>query len=341
MTKREIVKKTLRHEEGPFIPYNVTFVGAELEKMIRHTGEAQYEQSIGNYVESCIYSFEMMPTDRLGFVKDHFGVIWNQTGKDKDIGAAVNIQISDWESFERYSFPKVDEPALRKQIEDFFAKNKEKEVFCFGAIGFTLFERAWTLMGMENLLIAMIEEPELVHALLDKIVQFDERVMNIMMEYPFDGFHFGDDWGQQRGLIMGPTHWRTFIKPRMKKLYAEVKKRGLFVSQHSCGDLREILDDLIEIGLDVYQTFQPEIYDIAKEKAIHGDRLTFWGGISTQTLLATASPEKVRSETIRIMGTMGGRGGYIASPTHAVPEDVPPENVLAMVKAFQEQAGRR
>jgi len=120
-------------------------------------------------------------------------------------------------------------------------------------------------------------------------------------------------------------------------MYGRVKSEGLYVSQHSCGDVGKAFEDLIEIGLDCYQTFQPEIYDIVKVKAEFGGRLAFWGGISTQQLLAKATPEETRAETIRIMRIMGKGGGYIAGPTHSVPGDVPPENIEAMFEVFMNQ----
>ena len=82
--------------------------------------------------------------------------------------------------------------------------------------------------------------------------------------------------------------------------------------QHSCGDVETIFEDLIEIGLDCYQTFQPEIYDIAKVKEKYGARLNFWGGISTQQCLAHATPEEVKAETVRVMKIMSKNGGYIS-----------------------------
>ena len=121
--------------------------------------------------------------------------------------------------------------------------------------------------------------------------------------------------------------------------YARVKERGLRVIQHSCGDIAQVLPDLIEIGLDCYQTFQPEIYDIEAVKAAYGDRLTFWGGISTQQLLPFATPEQVKAEVARLIGVLGEGGGYIAAPTHAVPADVPPDNIVAMNQALRGQRG--
>ena len=162
-------------------------------------------------------------------------------------------------------------------------------------------------------------------------------MIDILNEYPLDGIYFGDDWGQQRGLIMGPELWRTFIKPRMAALYQRAKKGGKFILQHSCGDIHEIFLDLIEVGLDCYQTFQPEIYDVEAVKREFGRDLAFWGGISTQQLLPYAMPERVKEETRRMIDVMGKEGGYIVAPTHAVPADVPPENILAMLEVFENQ----
>jgi len=201
-----------------------------------------------------------------------------------------------------------------------------------------MFERAWSLCGMENFLAYMIEEPGFVHQLLDAICDYNLKVIEIANEYAFDGFYIGDDWGQQKGLIMGPRFWREFIKPRIKRIYESAKKGGKFIIQHSCGDNNEILSDLIEIGLDCYQTFQPEVYDLLKVKKEYGKDLTFWGGISTQQLLPKASPDEVRRETARILSIMGVDGGFIAAPTHAVPGDVPPENIFAMFDVFMNQS---
>ena len=101
--------------------------------------------------------------------------------------------------------------------------------------------------------------------------------MDIALEYDFDGIYFGDDWGQQHGLIMGLEHWRHYIKPQMARLYKKVKDKRLFAFQHSCGDCHELFPDLIESGLDCYQTFQPEVYDVREMKKLYGDRLAFWG----------------------------------------------------------------
>ena len=136
---------------------------------------------------------------------------------------------------------------------------------------------------------------------------------------------------------MGPAHWRHFIKPRMARMYAKAKAAGKYVLQHSCGDCNEILPDLIEIGLDCYQTFQPEVYDIEKVKALYGDKLAFWGGVSTQRCLPYATPQGVKDEALRVAKILRKDGGYIWAPTHAIAFDVPPENILALAEVFHQQ----
>jgi uroporphyrinogen decarboxylase len=200
-----------------------------------------------------------------------------------------------------------------------------------------MYERAWTLTGMENLLVYMVSEPGFVERLLDKILEYNLKIINIYLDYDVDCIHFGDDWGQQKGLIMGPVMWRRFIKPRMAEMYGAAKAKGRFVSQHSCGDIREVLPDVIDIGLDVYQTFQPEIYDIRATKEAFGDRLTFWGGISTQRLLPFETPGGVIEKAAEIMRIVGKNGGLIAAPTHSIPGDVPAENMDALIRLFTNQ----
>jgi uroporphyrinogen decarboxylase len=192
-------------------------------------------------------------------------------------------------------------------------------------------------MGMENVLVSMVANPEELEILYDRICDYYLNLLDIALEYDIDGVYFGDDWGQQSGLIMGPHYWRRFIKPRMARLYGRVKSKGKYVFQHSCGDCHEIFPDLIEIGLDCYQTFQPEIYDIEMMKKLYGSRLTFWGGISVQRCLPFMSPEEVKSETIRIINMLRDGGGLIVAPTHAITDDVPPQNMLAMFDVFLHQ----
>lgn len=332
MTRRETVIQALNHKETDKLPWFVEFTGQEYEKVARALGDDHF---IDRYARCLHYwqywGYPEEDPDRPGHFVDDFGVTWDRTGADKDIGV-VNDPVIKEPDISLFPTPFLNEKRIRKNCEQLLSTKEDK--FCFAGIGFSMFERLWSYVGMEDALAYMLTDPEFVDELLDKIMEFDLRVLDIMNEYPFDAIYFGDDWGQQRGMIMGAPLWRRFIKPRMAELYRRAKKNGKFVIQHSCGDVEEVFPDLIEIGLDCYQTVQPEIYDLNKIKQTYGDKLSFWGTISTQKALPNLSPEEVKQKIQDTVGIMRKGGGFILAPTHAIPGDVPVENVLAMLEQF-------
>lgn len=335
MTKKDIVIAALNHQQTDPIPYHLDFTQQALRQLIDYTSDGEIESKLGaylNYIQYWGWPTEL--PDRPGYFRDEFGVIWNRNGADKDIGVVENPLIEDLENCS-YLFPQCDEARLRSEYADLTANKGGR--FTMAGFGFCMFERSWSLMGMENVLISMLSCPDELDALYDRICDYFLHLLDIALEYDIDGVYFGDDWGQQHGLIMGPTHWRHFIKPRMARLYERAHSKGKYVFQHSCGDCHEIFPDLIEIGLDCYQTFQPEVYDIVEMKRLYGDKMTFWGGVSTQQCLPYATPEGVQQEVRRVARLLRKDGGLIIAPTHALAQDVPPENILAMVEAFQNQ----
>ena len=335
MTRREIVIEAFNHKNTNPIPYTVGLTGQAVQAMRMAGKDHVLKDDSGGFIKGTYYDGWPSPIPgRPGYFRDDFGVIWNRNGADKDIGVIDGFIVGSPDQ-QKYTFPQVDMQKFRKNIEEMIAGRGDR--FIIMNFGFTLFERAWTLMGMENLLMYMIEYPEELEVFFDDICDFFLELVDVALEYDIDGVFFGDDWGQQRGLIMGPEHWRRFIKPRMARLYARVKSKGLFVLQHSCGDCRDIFTDLLDIGLDCYQTFQPEIYPVAEMKKKYGDHISFWGGVSTQCCLPLMSPADVQKEIVKIIKTAGTNGGLIIAPTHSIPHDVPVDNILAMLEVFQNQ----
>lgn len=337
MTRREAVINALNHKETYPVPYHMDFTQQALERLIEYTKDPDIESKLGTYLY--YKQYWGWPTEipgKPGYFRDEFGVEWNRNGADKDIGLPDENLIEDLEDTD-YVFPTCDEARLRKECEEMTRDKVKDDRFIMYGFGFLMFERAWSIMGMENILCSMITCPEETEDFFEKIGDYYCHLLDIALEYDFDGIYFGDDWGQQHGLIMGVEHWRHYIKPQMARLYKKVKDKGLYVMQHSCGDCHELFPDLIEIGLDCYQTFQPEVYDIAKIKELYGDKLSFWGGISTQQILPFVTPEEVKKETIRIYDTLHKNGGQIIAPTHALAFDVPPENIMAMYEVFSNQ----
>ena len=335
MNRRDIVYQALNHRQTDPIPYHMDFTEQTRQKLVAAIGEAAVRDQFGSFMHQAHYwGWPTEMPQRPGHFRDDFGVIWNRTGADKDIGVVDSPQIPDIEERE-YQFPLMDTARLRREIERLIETREDR--FVTAGFGFSMFERAWSLMGMENALMSMITSPGELDALFEEITAFLLPLIDIVLEYDVDAVYFGDDWGQQRGLIMGPDHWRRFVKPHVAQLYARVKRGGKFVIQHSCGDCHEIFPDLIAMGLDCYQTFQPEIYDLAAIKGEYGKDLSFWGGVSTQRALPMLSPRALQQEIVRVVKLLREDGGLIIAPTHAVPHDVPVENILAMAEVFQQQ----
>lgn len=336
MTPRERVICALTHKQPDKTPWSVDLTQAEHQRLAEYTGNPEIEKTFGNHITSVSFGHMSALPDRPDYIIDHFGVVWNRT-VDKDIGIVDAYRIAEPDVAKIPDcIPPFDEDEYARRFASFM--KTPREFFRIANLGFSLFERAWTLRGMDNLLMDMADAPDFVDALLTAIVDWNLQCIDFAMQWDIDGMFFGDDWGMQHGLIMGPKYWRRYIKPQLARMYGRVRHANKFVAQHSCGDISQVYPDLAEIGLHAHQTFQPEIYDITEIKRQYAGKLAFWGGISTQRLLPFATPEKVKDETARIMGVMGKGGGFIAAPTHAVPGDVPPENVLAMLEVFQNQA---
>lgn len=332
MTKREVVINAIQHRSTPFIPYAFDLTHDMQKKIQIQTGEKNLSRNYGSFIVGLTDGNMEQPDPH--HKRDQFGVSWlmDQRG---DFGVVDKILLPE-PTLNNYTFPEPDEADIRNKCEWLISKENTGLFTMFG-IGFSLFERAWSLRGMENLLMDFILEPDFVNQLLEQICDYNLKVIQIALEYPIDCIYFGDDWGQQHGLIMGPAHWRRFLKPHLAKMYHLAKSNGKFICQHSCGDIHEVFPDVIEIGLDIYNTFQPEIYDAAAFKNEFGDHLTIYGGVSTQHVLPHGSPDQVRIETRHMMDILGQNGGYICAPTHAVPDDVPLENLMAFIETVQNQ----
>lgn len=331
MTKREAVIKALRHEDVYPVPYALDLTELVHKRMQMFCQDPLFFEHSGSYLAK--QTNESFTDLGGGMVQDMFGVVWDKGSQEGDFGIIPNYLIKE-ATLDGYTFPEPDERLIREKCEALVAN---KDLFTMYSIGFSLFERAWTLRSMEELLMDMIADPDFVDALMDKIVDYNLKVVDIVAEYPIDCIFFGDDWGMQQGLIMGYPLWKQFIKPRIRREYAHVKSKGMYVAQHSCGDCREVFPDLVECGLDIYNTFQPEVYDIDYFKKTFGNSITFYGGISTQRLLPFAKPDEVKAEMQRIIDVLANKGGYIIAPTHAMPGDIPEENVMAFLEVCQNQ----
>ncbi len=332
MTKREIVRMVLDGHRPPYVPWSFGFTKESEARLRQYLGEIDLEPFLGNHLVklgSDIGFFENIGANR---VRDVFGVVWDRS-VDKDIGITKGCVLGE-PTLVGYVFPDPLDPRFFADIPDKLAKYGDR--FRVFQVGFSLYERAWTLRGMQNLMMDFYDHPEFVDELLNTIADYNIAQVTEACKYDIDAVYFGDDWGQQRGLQMGPKLWHRFIFPVLKRMYRVVHDAGKYVFIHSCGDVDELFDDLIEIGVNCFNPFQPEVMNVAAIMNQYRGRLTFHGGLSVQSTLPYGTTEDVRRETKRLL-ELGSAGSFILSPSHDVPRDVPLENMLAFIDLARQQ----
>mgnify|MGYP006287747509 CR=1 FL=1 len=339
MTHRDVVIEALSFRTPPYVPWAWGPTKQSAERLIDHLGLDGLDD-LDAVIDSHFLDFgaavaRTKPIDE-NRVRDAYGVIWDRT-VDKDIGTPSEWPIKRPEDLDTYSWPDPNTPDWYAHIEERLRDNPDR--FSRYCLGFSLYERAWTMRGMTELLMDMVERPEFVERFMDQIVEHNLVQVRKALAFGVDAVYFGDDYGMQRGLIMGIDHWRHFIKPRLARMFEPVRAAGKFVCMHSCGKVDELFDDLVEIGLNVFNPFQPEVMDVYELLPKYHGRLAFHGGMSVQKILPFGSVEDVRAETRKLIEA-GQNGGYVFSPSHGVPSDVPPENLVAMMEELKGQRGR-
>jgi len=334
MTKRDVIRRVLEGRQPPYVPWSIGLTAEARGKLQAHYGCDDLEAILENHLVrlgSDVGFFRDCGEKR---VQDVFGVVWDRS-IDKDIGNVEGCVLSE-ATLGGYELPDPLAPRFFEAIDRRIRRFPDR--FRVFQIGFSLYERAWTLRGMENLMVDFHEHSGFVRELLRMIADYNIAQVRDALNYDLDAIYFGDDWGQQRGLQMGPKLWREFIYPELRRMYAVVREAGKFVMIHSCGDVDELFEELIAAGLNCFNPFQPEVMDVECLLSQYRGRLAFYGGLSTQKTLPLGTAEDVRAETRRLL-ELGRQGGYIFAPAHDLEGDVPLENMLAFVELLHQQPG--
>ena len=201
-----------------------------------------------------------------------------------------------------------------------------------------LFETAWYMRGLENMMMDLIAEPDFAAELMRRVTDYYCEFVGRCLEAAkgqIDLIFTADDIGQQTGLLLSLPLWAGSIKPYHQRVNRIVHQYGAKVIYHTDGAVMQAVPGLIDMGIDVLEALQFDAIgmDPAALKALYGDRLCFHGGISVQSTLPFGSPEEVRREVLERAEVLGNNGGYILAPSHAVQAGTPVENVLAMFDA--------
>jgi uroporphyrinogen decarboxylase len=236
---------------------------------------------------------------------------------------------------EAFSFPDPDAPGRFRDAEALVKKYKN-DYLIFGDIEVTVFSLAHQLVGMEKLLIDMMMEAEYVIPLFEACAEFQTQIGLRLIEKGVDAIWFGDDFGTQTNLIIPPETFRDQLKPVYKKMIDRFKAANpdIIPILHCDGAVSELLDDIREIGFEVFNPVQPGVpghlpHDM---KSRFGEKFSFWGAIDQQELLPKGTDEELEKDIVEKIKILGKDGGYMISPAHIIQNDVSPERVLKFIE---------
>ncbi len=274
------------------------------------------------------------PDDR--YIYDNFHVVWL---KNRDGIRDVVNPGKENRDLDTFAWPHADVPGLFDHVVDDLAQHKD-DYYIVGLQHLGLFERSWLFLGYENLMLALATDIGYVEALMDRILEFHVGLAHRFVELGADAVRTGDDYGSQTNLQFSPKLWRRLIKPRLAKIWEVYREAGITIMHHSCGNIEAVIPDLIELGLDALHPVQPRAMSIERLSEKFGKQLTFHGGIDTQELLPFGTPDDVVSSIKHCVETLGANGRYIIAPSQEIMNDVPTENIKALVDGIKKYRTR-
>lgn len=240
---------------------------------------------------------------------------------------------------EAYRFPDPDAPGRFRDAEALVIKYKS-EYLVFGDIEVTIFALARHLVGMQKLLIDMMLETEYVVPLFEACAEFQTLIGLRLIEKGVDAIWIGDDFGTQTSLIMPPETFREQLKPHYKKMIDRFKeaKPDIIPILHCDGAVADLLDDIREIGFEVFNPVQPGVpgHQPKDMKDNFGDKFAFWGAIDQQYILPNGTDNELVKDIIEKITILGKNGGYMIAPAHILQNDIKPERVLKFIELCKE-----
>ncbi len=339
MTPKERVLAEIQHQATDPIPYTLDFETSDLpDRLDIFYGDRRWRSLVDNAIQHgpLPHPWLGIPGERTGTgetLTDLFGARWAMHQRPAHL---VEPPLKE-PSLSGYVFPTVEDCFQPGWVEEMAAFARDhSDHFIVTGLGFGIFERTWVLRGFEEMLVDVVAAPDFYAELVEAITDHQLLMLDRILETPVDGILFSDDWGYQDGVLIGASRWRRFLKPHLRRLYDRVHEAGKIALNHVCGSVREIMPDIIEIGLDVLESVQPEAkgMDPFALKVDFGKDITFWGGLGSQSTLPFGTPKDIREMVARLISEMGQSGGYILAPSKAIQPETPPENMAALVESF-------
>ncbi len=339
MNSRQRVLNTLRFEQADRAPFDLMegCVWSELMEYFREKHGLQDPDQVIGFLD---------PDFRWTFL-DYLGPSQPAQTDSAEVNIVQSVQVSEGPlanaknlaEIDAYSWP---DPTLFGPADYVGARQRWQDkalVFCPGWM--PLFWNACTLFGVESAAINMVEREDLFEAVVGRQHAFTMDILNRVA--PVAGMYcdlawLGDDFAHQQNMMISPGLWRRFIKPRLAEQVSVMRRNGMMVLFHSCGAVRPILEDLIEIGVNALLVFQTTAkgMDPASIARDFGGRLGFYGGIDVQHLLSFGTPAQVRQTVVEQIKIFEPYGGYIVANSHHTIPSIKGDNIFAMCDAARQ-----
>ncbi len=355
MTSRENYLSIARRTGYEYMPVKISMCPFLQEKYDAYVREHDLQLPIGEgYVgnlpvtraseEVFRESYYKDKNFRPGTTIDHWGVAHEPGPAAAYHMTRMHHPMADFDSVEQiqaYPFPVLCEEGLAEQTRQAKALH-EAERAVIGNLQSQIWETAWYMRGMENLMCDMMSEDPMAAALLDTVTDFAVTSAVSLAKAGVDGIYMGDDVGMQHTLMMSEGLYVEWLKPRLKRVIDAAKaiNPDILIFYHSCGHITELIPQLIDAGVDVLNPVQPECMDFRDIYNRFGDVLSFHGTIGTQTTMPFGTPEEVRKTVFENLDIAGKQGGLYVCPTHLLEPDVPVENVVAYIQACVDYTAR-
>jgi uroporphyrinogen decarboxylase len=311
------------------VPYQIHLLPDLVRELHARRGMGDVDELLGNDVRLLRFPSpkQYLPD---GSWRDAWGVRWSPGAADR--GAVLDYPLKE-PSTKGLALPAPpDDKAIRDLASECAAFAHRYRVLWVG----DLFERAQFLRSMEEVLVDMVENAAFLEELLDRIAALLVARVEAAARLDVDAVFISDDYGAQHGLLMSPALWRRMIRPRLERVFSAARRAGKKVFLHSCGKVDAIVGDLVDMGLDALHPVQPEAVDLPALVRGFGGKITFYGGVSTQRTLVSASPDDVRREVRAVCDLCGRSGRFILAPGISLQRDVPWANIEALIDAAKE-----
>jgi uroporphyrinogen decarboxylase len=334
MTSRERVKRAIRFEKPDLIPIDYWILPATIlkykEKLLNLF--KKYPKDFPDNFDYQDFSINLPPSHKKGYFTDAFGCVWRNE-YDGFMGQIEEHPLKNLEDIKNYKFPDYDSGEITlKQIKENINKWREKNKYlCCDFI--RTFERMHFLRGMENLLIDMAYEKEEFFILLERVVEWNMKHLELVLAEDVDGIWFSDDWGTQNSLLINPETWRKIFKPYYKKMFDLVKKSNKDIFFHSDGYILEIIPDLIEIGADVLNC-QIKLLNAKRLSERFGGKITFHTDFDRQNILPYGTKEDIREHIKDAVDNFGKYSGGLILNAEIGP-DIPYQNIEILFEEFE------